>query len=194
MMPFMRVFKAVLYLNLPNALTFSRIILIPVFIICFYLPVGWNYLSACIIFVIAAITDALDGYYARRLGQVSKLGRFLDPVADKLMVTVVLILLLADQPSIWLVLPVIVIISREIAISALREWMAGLGESIVVSTYGKVKTVCQMLALGFLVFREPLFGLPIYNIGMVLLYIATILTLWSMFIYLRIVWQQLRNF
>jgi len=180
-------------MNLPNILTLSRIVLIPVFVIFFYLPVGWHYLAACVIFILAAITDGLDGYYARKLGQTSALGAFLDPVADKLMIAVVLVLLVEDEPSIWLALPAAVIIGREITISALREWMAELGESskVAVSGYGKLKTICQMVALGFLVYHNTLFGIPIYTIGIVLLYIASILTLWSMFLYMRAAWPQL---
>jgi len=182
-------------MNLPNILTLSRIVLIPVFIIFFYLPVAWHYLAACVIFVLAAITDGLDGYYARKLGQTSALGAFLDPVADKLMVAVVLVLLVEDEPSIWLALPAAVIIGREITISALREWMAELGESrkVAVSGYGKLKTICQMVALGFLIYHNNLFGIPIYTIGIVLLYIASILTLWSMFLYLQAAWPQIRD-
>ncbi|MEE9575650.1 MAG: CDP-diacylglycerol--glycerol-3-phosphate 3-phosphatidyltransferase, partial [Gammaproteobacteria bacterium] len=130
-------------MNLPNALTLSRIILIPVFVLIFYMPVSWHYTAACMVFVLAAITDGLDGYYARKLGQTSALGAFLDPVADKLMIAVVLVLLVEDEPSIWLALPAAVIIGREITISALREWMAELGESskVAVSGYGKLKTI-----------------------------------------------------
>ncbi len=182
-------------MNIPNILTLSRIVMIPVFVIIFYLPFSWHYLAACVIFVLAAITDGLDGYYARKLGQTSALGAFLDPVADKLMIAVVLVLLVEDQPSIWLALPAAVIIGREITISALREWMAELGESskVAVSGYGKLKTICQMVALGFLIYNNALFGIPIYTIGMVLLYIASILTLWSMFLYLQAAWPQLKD-
>ncbi len=182
-------------MNIPNILTLSRIVLIPVFVVIFYLPVSWNYLAACVIFILAAITDGLDGYYARKLGLTSALGAFLDPVADKLMIAVVLVLLVEDQPSIWLALPAAVIIGREITISALREWMAELGASnkVAVSGYGKLKTICQMVALGFLIYHNDLFGIPIYSIGMVLLYIASILTLWSMFLYLKAAWPQLKD-
>ncbi len=182
-------------MNIPNILTLSRIVMIPVFVIIFYLPFSWHYLAACVIFILAAITDGLDGYYARKLGQTSALGAFLDPVADKLMIAVVLVLLVEDQPSIWLALPAAVIIGREITISALREWMAELGASskVAVSGYGKLKTICQMVALGFLIYHNPLFGIPIYTIGMVLLYIASMLTLWSMFLYLQAAWPQLKD-
>jgi CDP-diacylglycerol--glycerol-3-phosphate 3-phosphatidyltransferase/cardiolipin synthase len=182
-------------MNLPNILTLSRIVLIPFFVIFFYLPVSWHYQAACLIFILAAITDGLDGYYARKLGQTSALGAFLDPVADKLMVAVVLVLLVEDQPSVWIALPAAVIIGREITISALREWMAELGASskVAVSGYGKLKTICQMVSLGFLVYHNDLFAIPIYAIGMVLLYIASILTLWSMFLYLKAAWPQLKD-
>ncbi len=182
-------------MNIPNILTLSRIVMIPVFVIIFYLPFSWHYLAACVIFILAAITDGLDGYYARKLGQTSALGAFLDPVADKLMIAVVLVLLVEDQPSIWLALPAAIIIGREITISALREWMAELGASskVTVSGYGKLKTICQMVSLGFLIYHNDIFGIPIYTIGMVLLYIASILTLWSMFLYLQAAWPQLKD-
>jgi CDP-diacylglycerol--glycerol-3-phosphate 3-phosphatidyltransferase len=182
-------------MNIPNILTLSRIVMLPVFVIFFYLPVSWHYLAACVIFILAAITDGLDGYYARKLGQTSALGAFLDPVADKLMVAVVLVLLVEDQPSIWLAIPAAIIIGREITISALREWMAELGASskVAVSGYGKLKTICQMVALGFLIYHNDLFGIPIYTIGMILLYIASILTIWSMILYLKAAWPQLRD-
>ena len=182
--------------------------MIPVFVIIFYLPVSWHYQASCVIFILAAITDGLDGYYARKLGQTSALGAFLDPVADKLMVAVVLVLLVEDAPSesihmfglsfswsFWLALPAAVIIGREITISALREWMAELGASskVAVSGYGKLKTICQMVALGFLIYHNDLFDIPIYSIGMVLLYIASILTLWSMILYLKAAWPQLKD-
>jgi CDP-diacylglycerol--glycerol-3-phosphate 3-phosphatidyltransferase len=182
-------------MNIPNILTLSRIVMLPVFVIFFYLPVSWHYLAACVIFVLAAITDGLDGYYARKLGQTSALGAFLDPVADKLMVAVVLVLLVEDQPSIWLAIPAAIIIGREITISALREWMAEIGASskVAVSGYGKLKTICQMVALGFLIYHNDLFGIPIYTIGMILFYIASILTIWSMILYLKAAWPQLRD-
>ncbi len=180
-------------MSLPNTLTLSRIVLLPVFIILFYLPVAWHYQAAFVVFVLAAVTDCLDGYIARRLGQTSALGAFLDPVADKLMVAVVLVLLVQDQPSRWLVLPAAVIIGREITVSALREWMAEVGASdkVAVSGYGKLKTICQMVALSLLILHDPLFGIPIYTIGMVLLYIAALLTLWSMVLYMNAARHQL---
>ncbi|MEE8321965.1 MAG: CDP-diacylglycerol--glycerol-3-phosphate 3-phosphatidyltransferase [Gammaproteobacteria bacterium] len=182
-------------MNIPNSLTLLRIILIPVFILFFYIPVGWNYTAACFIFILAAITDILDGYLARKLGQTSTLGAFLDPVADKLMVAVVLVLLVQQNPSVWLALPAAVIIGREITVSALREWMAELGarSKVAVSIVGKIKTITQMVALGFLIFRNPFFGIPIFEIGLCLLYFAVVLTLLSMFQYILAAWPKLRD-
>ena len=180
-------------MNLPNTLTLLRIAMIPIFVVVFYLPFKWSNLLACLIFSIAALTDLLDGYLARKLDQMSRLGAFLDPVADKLMVAVVLVLLVQQRPTLYLALPAAVIIGREITISALREWMAELGarSKVAVSIFGKVKTVTQMVSLIFLVYKKPLFGLPVYGIGLVLLYIAVILTLWSMFEYLYSAWPKL---
>ncbi len=182
-------------MNIPNTLTLLRIVLIPIFVLVFYLPVSWNNEVACIIFVIAAITDMLDGYLARRLNQLSKLGAFLDPVADKLMIAVALVLIVERQPSILLALPAAVIICREITVSALREWMAELGarSKVAVSVLGKVKTISQMVALGFLIFHQSVLGLPVYGIGLILLYVAAILTIVSMFQYLRVAWPQLKD-
>ena len=182
-------------MNLPNILTLFRIGLIPVFAVVFYLPFDWRNEVACIIFVIAAITDLLDGYLARKLRQISKLGAFLDPVADKLMVAVALVLLVERNPDMLLTLPACVIIGREIAISALREWMAELGarSKVAVSVYGKIKTIAQMLALPLLIYNAPLCGIPVYGAGLVLLYLAAGLTLVSMFQYLVSAWPKLRE-
>jgi CDP-diacylglycerol--glycerol-3-phosphate 3-phosphatidyltransferase/cardiolipin synthase len=173
--------------NIPNILTLLRILLIPVFVLLFYLPVEWARLSCALVFSIAAVTDWFDGYLARRWGQVSPFGAFLDPVADKLMVAVSLLLLVQAEPTPALAIPAAVIIGREITISALREWMAELGvrEMVAVSMIGKFKTAVQMVAILLLIFAKPLWGIPIYVIGFVLLYIAAILTLWSMVIYIR---------
>lgn len=180
-------------MNLPNTLTLMRIAMIPIFVVVFYLPFKWSNLLACLIFTIAALTDLLDGYLARKLDQISRLGAFLDPVADKLMVAVVLVLLVQQKPVLSLALPAAVIIGREITISALREWMAELGarSKVAVSIFGKVKTVTQMTALVLLVYRKPLYGIPVYDIGLLMLYIAVILTLWSMFEYLYSAWPKL---
>ncbi len=182
-------------MNIPNQLTLLRILLIPVFVLVFYSPLSWNNYFACLVFTIAAMTDVLDGYLARKLNQTSSLGAFLDPVADKLMVAVALVLLVQQNPVIYLALPAAIIVSREITVSALREWMAEIGarNMVAVSVLGKIKTVAQMLALGFLIFRMPLYGIPVYEIGLVLLYIAAILTLISMIQYLLTAWPQLKE-
>ncbi len=174
-------------MTIPNLLTFLRILLIPILIIVFYLPMtGANLLSAGL-FAFAAATDWLDGYLARRWNQTSALGAFLDPVADKLIVAVVLLLLLQKHPSLEMAFAAIVIVGREITISALREWMAMLGErsKVAVSYIGKIKTVVQMLALLCLLMEFSILGFSLFNFGMVLLYIAVFLTLWSMFVYLK---------
>ncbi len=183
--------------NLPNILTLLRIALIPVFAVLFYLPVPWAHVAVTVVFAIAAITDWLDGYLARRWRQTSAFGAFLDPVADKLMVAAALVMLVDVNPTpfsdLLLVLPAVVIIGREIVISALREWMAEIGDrtSVAVSTIGKIKTSAQMLALLLLLYREPLGEFPTAEIGFVLLYVAAGLTLWSMVIYLRAAWPSL---
>lgn len=182
-------------MNIPNSLTLIRIVLIPVFVIAFYLPYKWSHILAAAIFTLAAVTDLLDGYLARKLGQTSKLGAFLDPVADKLMVAVVLVLLVQEHPTIWLALPAAVIIGREITVSALREWMAELGarRKVAVSFFGKFKTVVQMVALILLIYHQSLYSIPIYKIGLVALYIAALLTLWSMLQYLYLAWPDLTD-
>ncbi|MBB1125681.1 CDP-diacylglycerol--glycerol-3-phosphate 3-phosphatidyltransferase [Thiospirillum jenense] len=179
--------------NIPNLLTFLRIGLIPVFVIVFYLPMNGTRLICLGIFITAAITDWLDGYLARRWHQTTSLGAFLDPVADKLIVAVALVLLVQADPTPWLALPAAVIIGREITVSALREWMAEIGArtQVAVSAAGKWKTTLQMIAIALLILREPLFGLPIANIALVLLYLAAGLTLWSMVQYLRAAWPSL---
>ncbi len=179
--------------NIPNLLTLLRILLIPVFVVVFYLPGEWTRAVCALVFATAAVTDWMDGYLARRWGQVSPLGAFLDPVADKLMVAVALVLLVEADPSPVLALPAAVIIGREITVSALREWMAGLGarSRVAVSVVGKFKTGAQMVAIIFLIFRNPLLGIPIYQIGLVLFYLAAVLTLWSMLIYLQLAWPDL---
>lgn len=173
--------------SLPNLLTFARIALVPLLVAVFYVPAPWSGPASAAIFALAGITDWLDGYLARRLDQESPFGAFLDPVADKLMVAAALVMLVDKHDSLWLSLSAIVIIGREIAISALREWMAHIGERarVAVSYVGKVKTTAQMVALLFLLYEHPLWGLPIFEIGLIALYVAAILTLWSMVSYLR---------
>lgn len=182
-------------MNIPNTLTIIRIALIPVFVIVFYLPVPSSHVATAVIFSLAALTDWLDGYLARRLGQTSALGQFLDPVADKLMVAIVLVFLLQANPSVWLALPAAVIIGREITVSALREWMAELGAraKVAVSSLGKIKTTSQMVALIMLLYRDSIGQIPVYTIGFVLLYVAATLTLWTMCVYLWVAWPELRR-
>ena len=177
-------------MNIPNSLTLLRIVLIPVFVVVFYLPFGWANAATTGIFALAAITDWLDGFLARRLGQVSAFGAFLDPVADKLMVAVVLVLLVQADPRPWMAIPAAIIIGREITISALREFMAELGQraTVAVATVGKIKTVAQMVAILLLLYRDPIGPIPTHSVGFSLLYAAAVLTLWSMVIYLRAAW------
>lgn len=174
-------------MNLPNILSLLRIALIPVLIGIFFLPYESASLWATIVFAVASMTDWLDGYLARKWQQTSAFGAFLDPVADKLLVAVALLLVVYETPKWFVLIPVIVIISREITISALREWMAEVGQrsSVKVSRIGKLKTAFQMLSIACLIYFKPLFGLPIFDIGLVLLYVASVLTLTSMFSYLK---------
>jgi CDP-diacylglycerol--glycerol-3-phosphate 3-phosphatidyltransferase len=192
--------------TVPNILTWIRIAAIPLIIVLFYMPYHWSDPAAGLLFAAAGITDSLDGYLARRLGQTSRLGAFLDPVADKLVVAVALVLLLSKpvpqmltlSPE-WarrlLALTAIVIVGREIAISALREWMAEIGarRKVAVSQLGKHKTILQIVGLSMMLYQWDLFGLPTYSIGMVLTIAAAVLTLWSMIIYLRAAWPELRQ-
>jgi CDP-diacylglycerol--glycerol-3-phosphate 3-phosphatidyltransferase len=179
-------------LNIPNILTAFRIFLIPIFVLCYYLPVTWSAPVAAFIFWIAGVTDILDGYLARRLNQSTPFGAFLDPVADKIMVAVSLVMVVEHYAVIWITIPAMIMICREIIISALREWMAELGEraSVAVSSLGKVKTVSQMMALFLLIWQ---YSVEMEWIGFTFLYMATALTLWSMFIYLKAAWPALSN-
>lgn len=171
-------------INIPIFLTFFRVALIPFLVIAFYLPFSWSPFLATLIFFIAAITDWFDGYLARRWKQTTKFGAFLDPVADKVMVTVVLVLVVEYYDVFWLTIPAIIMIAREIIISALREWMAEMGERgiVAVSWLGKIKTTAQMLALGGLLWR---YNTQMEITAIILLYIAAILTVWSMLQYLN---------
>jgi CDP-diacylglycerol--glycerol-3-phosphate 3-phosphatidyltransferase len=187
-------------LNAPNVLTLLRIALIPAFIVAYYLPYRWAPMASAVIFIAAALTDWLDGWLARRLGQYSSFGAFLDPVADKLMVAAALVMLVADPKVNALVLDnrlfdvvAVIILGREIAVSALREWMAELGKRsrVAVSWIGKLKTGSQMVAIAMLLWREPLAGWPVFRTGEWLLYLAAALTLWSALVYLRAAWPSL---
>jgi CDP-diacylglycerol---glycerol-3-phosphate 3-phosphatidyltransferase len=184
-----------LSLTIPTLLTLLRIVMIPVLVVVFYLPVEWANLAAVIIFILAGITDWLDGWVARRFGMVSSFGAFLDPVADKLMVAVALIIIVQRHPEVILALSAAIIIGREITVSALREWMAELGEGarVKVAWTGKLKTILQMVAIGFLLYGEPLWHLPVLEIGRWLLIAAAALTIASMFTYLRAAWPAIRQ-
>jgi len=180
-------------MNIPNFVTLIRILLIPIFVLVFYLPFQQNHIVATIIFMLAALTDWLDGYLARSLQQTSKLGEFLDPVADKLVVAVALVLLVGENNFPYLAIPAAVIVGREIVISALREWMAEVGKraSVAVSWVGKIKTTIQMIALVALLAYKPGSFFWLGVIGYCLLYVAALLTLWSMVMYLKAAWGDL---
>ncbi|MGE5155751.1 MAG: CDP-diacylglycerol--glycerol-3-phosphate 3-phosphatidyltransferase [Bdellovibrio bacteriovorus] len=179
--------------NTPNLLTLLRIVLIPVFVVVFYVESPWTSYVAALVFGTAAITDWLDGHLARRWDQTSPLGAFLDPVADKLMVAVALVLLVQADPRTVLALPAAVIIGREITVSALREWMAEVGArgKVAVSRTGKLKTTAQMVAIILLLLRGSALPTWVYELGLWLLYLAALLTLWSMVLYLRAAWPSL---
>lgn len=176
----------------PTLLTLLRIALVPVLVVLFYVPYTWSNLACVVIFVLAAVTDIADGAIARKTGQTSRFGAFLDPVADKIMVSTALVLLVQRQETYQVVFAIAaaVIIGREIAISALREWMSELGERTLVSVswVGKTKTVFQMTAIGFLLYHENIGWIPVALIGELLLYTAAALTLWSMWTYLSAAW------
>lgn len=183
-------------LNLPILLTWLRIVAIPLLIAVYYLPDSWvsaheRDVAATLIFVAAAITDWADGYLARKLDQTSAFGAFLDPVADKLMVAAALIVLVQLGRADAIVATII--IGREVTISALREWMAKIGaaKSVAVSMIGKIKTAAQMLALPMLLYYLPLAGLDMKMLGNWLIWIAALLTLWSMGYYLRMAWPEI---
>ena len=183
--------------NIPMALTWARIAMIPLVVGIFYVPDGWypahwKNATACWLFVLAAVTDAFDGWIARKYGMVSRLGAFLDPVADKLMVSAALIVLISlGRVDDFVAL---VIIGREIAVSALREWMAQIGKSssVAVNSLGKIKTIAQMVAIPMLLYHDRLFGLiDVHLIGTLLIYVAAVLTVYSMLIYLKLAWPHL---
>ena len=177
-------------MNIPNALTLFRIVLIPVFVLVFYLPYHWSFLASAAIFGLAGITDWLDGYMARKLDQSTPFGAFLDPVADKLMVAIALVLLVERFGQWWFTIPAMVIVGREIVISALREWMAELGKrtSVAVSYIGKVKTTFQIISILVLLAAAPERSGILLQLGCVLLYLSALLTLWSMLVYIKAAW------
>jgi len=177
-------------LTLPTILTLGRIVLVPILVLLFYAPFDWSRPAAAMAFALGGFTDWLDGYLARRLNQHSSFGAFLDPVADKVMVAVVLVMLVQANPHVWMALPAMVIIGREIVISALREWMAEIGQRarVAVSVLGKFKTSAQIAALLLMLYHEPIRNFPTFLTGVVLLYAAALLTLYSMIAYLRAGW------
>jgi CDP-diacylglycerol--glycerol-3-phosphate 3-phosphatidyltransferase len=187
-----------------NTLTFARILMIPLVAVVFYLPHPLAHPAAATVFILAAITDSLDGYLARKLQQTSALGAFLDPVADKLMVATALILLVSNEPvflrpfhfnpHLLITITAAVVVGREITISALREWMAEMGArgKVAVSSLGKLKTIFQMTGLSMMLFEKDLLRLPVFETGVFLLVGAAVLTLWSMVAYLRAAWPELK--
>lgn len=189
--------------TIPNQITLFRILLIPVFIVVFYLPISWNHFGAFAIFWLAAISDALDGYLARKLNQSSAFGAFIDPVADKLMVAAALIMIAEDFAVWWISVPAMIMIAREIFISGLREFMSSRGkrDNVAVSTLGKYKTAAQMLGIMGLIW-QPNYDIPLilfnfpYEILMGAAYafyfVATVLTVWTMIIYFKAAWPELK--
>ena len=188
--------------TIPNQITLFRIILIPVFLIVYYLPVSWSHFGAAFIFWLAAISDALDGYLARRLKQSTAFGAFIDPVADKLMVTAALVIIVQDYQTWWISIPALIMVAREVFISALREFMSSRGkrDEVAVSVMGKYKTAVQMLSLIGLIWR-PDYDIPLifFNFPHEILmfaayafyFLATILTFWSMVIYFKAGWSEM---
>jgi len=189
------IFQADKSLNIPNVLTIGRIIAVPIFVMFFYLPFEWSYMASAIIFGAAGITDWFDGYLARKLKQSTKVGAFLDPVADKLMVVVSLVLLVEAHANTWIAVAAIIIIAREVAISALREWMSDTGNkaTVAVSYVGKVKTLAQMVAITGLLSGPPDYSSYFVLASYSLLYVSVVLTIWSMFIYLKAAWPVLTS-
>ena len=180
-------------MKIPNILTLLRIFLIPVCVVVYYLPYAWGPMAAAAVFAFAAVTDWFDGYLARKLDQTSPFGAFLDPVADKLLVATALVMLIDTYSVFWITVPAGVIIGREIVISALREWMAELGKraNIAVSYIGKLKTALQMLSIFIMLGAVPYTVTSWIGIGA--LYLASVLTLWSMYVYLKAAWPDLTD-
>lgn len=179
--------------NVPNVLTWLRIALVPIFVVAYYLPVRWGQFAAACLFSLAAMTDWLDGYIARHWKLTTRFGAFLDPVADKLMVSVALVLVVGEVHTAFLPIAAAIIVGRELIVSALREWMAEIGKraSVAVNVIGKIKTTCQMIALIILLLYKPTLGYWIAVLGSLLLYVAAALTLYSMIMYLKASWSDL---
>ena len=184
-------------ITIPTMLTLIRIALVPVLVLFFYLPFDWSNFACTAVFVLAAATDIADGYVARKTEQISRFGEFLDPVADKIMVATALILLVQRQESYQVIFAIsaAIIVGRELTISALREWMSEIGEQALlkVSGVGKLKTIFQMTAIGFLLYHENMGWIPIALIGELLLYTAAALTLWSMWQYVISAWPVISD-
>ena len=180
-------------LTIPNLLTSFRIAAIPLVVLIYYLPADWAGQAAAVLFGLAAVTDWFDGFLARKLDQTSRFGEFLDPIADKLLVSTSLIVLLHNDPTFYLALFAAIIIGREIAVSALREWMSqlGSGAAVKVTYFAKWKTALQMFGIGFMLYQTPSFDIPVYLLGQVLLALAAALTLWSMVEYVRASWPTI---
>lgn len=182
-------------LGIPNIITVMRIFLIPIFVVCFYLPVPHSDMLTAGVFCLAGLTDWLDGFLARKLNQTSLFGAFLDPVADKLIVAVALVLMVGDYGSLWITIPSVIIVCREIIISALREWMAEIGKraNVAVSQVGKLKTTLQIVAIIILLANPADLSIIWVKCGLVLMYIAVLLTIWSMLVYLRAAMVEMRG-
>lgn len=184
--------------TIPNIITMLRVVLIPVFVVVYFWDWKWAHQAGAFVFWFAAITDWFDGYLARKLKQSSAFGAFLDPVADKLIVAAALIMITHTYTEVWITVPAILLMAREVYISALREWMGQQGKSdtVAVSFVGKAKTMAQMLALiGLLSELEYFMGFPIYwvTLGTILLYIAAVLSVWSMMTYTVAAWRDLTS-
>lgn len=182
-------------MNLPTILTWLRILIIPIMVLIYMLSNTWGHMLAAVLFALAGITDWLDGYLARSMNLSTPFGAFLDPVADKLVVTSALVMIVGmsnNDFNALMIVAAIIIVGRELVISALREWMAEIGKrrSVAVSYLGKIKTACQMIALVLLLWMNAHSPLWIGELGVVLLYIAAGLTLWTMIIYLRLAWPD----
>lgn len=180
-------------MNIAISITLLRIAAIPVVVLLYLMPFHWSHVGAAVIFLIAALSDWLDGFLARSLKQTTEFGAFLDPVADKLLISISLVFILGKHPTIGLSIPTAIIIGREIAISALREWMAELGKraGVRVSHIGKIKTVVQMTAIFILLWYTTSAPVILKWLGPILLWIAAALTVWSMIVYIKVAWPDL---
>jgi len=181
-------------MNAANLVTCSRVLMVPLIVLVYYSGFSWSQLAAAALFTLASISDWLDGYLARKLNLTSAFGAFLDPVADKLLVVMALVLLTANYPGPWFVVPVAVIIGREVFVSALREWMASrnLRDVVAVGYVGKVKTTVQMISIIVLLLWTPAWPTWLLQIGYVLIYLSAALSVWSMMIYLKAAWPTMR--